>query len=88
MTERQKITIAKLLEAIASEFTTTTGRSAGEYMLRVRILPRAGEPNWHAEIGGNIGISVLGPFLVTIDRIKAIYDLDDDARGHLVSAQK
>ena len=47
-------------------------------MPSVRLHARAGEPNWNAEISGDIGISVLGPFLVALDRVKSQYDLDDD----------
>ena len=85
MTERQKVTLAKLLEAIELEFGNSLGRSAADYMPCVRIWPRAGEPNWTAEIGGNIGISIIGPFLVSLDRVKAAYSLDDDARERLLS---
>jgi len=85
MTERQKVTTAKLLAIIESEFTQLFGRSVREYMPRVRLHARAGEPNWNAEISGDIGISVLGPFLVALDRVKSQYDLEDDDRERLVA---
>ena len=85
MTERQKVTMAKLLAVIESEFTQSFGRRASEYMPRIRVRTRAGEPNWRAEIRGDVGISVLGPFLAMLDRVKAVYDLDDDARDRLIS---
>lgn len=87
MMNRQKVTIAKLLETIESEFTNSLGRSAGDYMSRVRIYARAGEPNWNAEIDGGVGISVLGPFLASLDRVKAVYNLGDDDREHLPSGR-
>ena len=85
MTERQKVTTAKLLAIIESEFTQLFGRSVREYMPRVRLHARAGEPNWNAEISGDIGISVLGPFLVALDRVKSQYDLEDDDRERLIA---
>jgi hypothetical protein len=54
-------------------------------MPRVRIRARAGEPNWHAEIGGDTGLSILGAFLESFDRVRAVYDLDVEARDRLVS---
>lgn len=56
-------------------------------MPRIRIRARAGEPNWRGEIRGDIGISVLGPFLAMLDPVKARYDLDDDARERLILRQ-
>lgn len=88
MTERQKVTTAKLLAAFEAEFAQSLGRSVAEYMPRVRLCARAGEPNWNAEIGGDIGISVLGAFLVTLDRAKAAYNLDVDARERLISGKR
>jgi hypothetical protein len=85
MSERQKLTMAKLVGVIESEFSKSLGRSAAEYMPRVRIRPRAGEPNWHAEIGGDTGLSILGAFLESFDRVRAVYDLDAEARERLVS---
>src|SRR6185312_15896462 len=85
MTERQKVTTAKLLAIIESEFSRLFGRSVRDYMPRVRLHARAGEPNWNAEISGDIGISVLGPFLVALDRVKSQYDLDDHGRERLIA---
>ena len=85
MSERQKLTMAKLVGVIETEFSKSLGRSASEYMPRVRIRPRAGEPNWHAEIGGDTGLSILGAFLESFDRVRAVYDLDAEARERLVS---
>ena len=45
---------------------------------------RVGQPNWNAEIGGDVEISVFGPFLVALDRVKALYDLDDDDHERLI----
>jgi hypothetical protein len=85
MSERQKLTMAKLLGVIETEFSKSLGRSAAEYMPRVRIRPRAGEPNWHAEIGGDTDLSILGAFLESFDRVRAVYDLDAEAGDRLVS---
>jgi len=85
MSERQKLAMAKLVGVIETEFSKSLGRSAAEYMPRVRIRPRAGEPNWHAEIGGDTGLSILGAFLESFDRVRAVYDLDAEARDRLVS---
>ena len=85
MSERQKLTMAKRVGVIETEFSKSLGRSASEYMPRVRIRPRAGEPNWHAEIGGDTGLSILGAFLESFDRVRAVYDLDAEARERLVS---
>jgi hypothetical protein len=85
MTERPKVTRANLLTSIETEFARLLGRSVASYMLGVRLHARAGEPNWNAEIGGDIGISVLGSFLVALDHVKADYDLDDDDRERLIS---
>jgi hypothetical protein len=85
MSERQKLTMVKLVGVIETEFSKSLGRSAAEYMPRVRIRPRAGEPNWHAEIGGDTGLSILGAFLESFDRVRAVYDLDAEARERLVS---
>jgi hypothetical protein len=87
VSERQTITMPKLLAVIQSEFAQSLGRSVAEYMPRIRLRARAGEPNWNAEIGGDIGISVLGPLLVSLDRVKAMYDLDDDDRERLISGK-
>jgi hypothetical protein len=84
MTERLKVTRANLLTSIETEFARLLGRSVVSYMPGVRLHARAGEPNWNAEIGADIGISVLGPFLVALDRVKADYDLDDDDRERLI----
>jgi hypothetical protein len=84
MRERQKITRAKLVGIIEGEFTKSLGRSAAEYMPRIRIRARAGEPNWHAEIGGDTGLTILGAFLESLDRVRAVYDLDADARAELL----
>ena len=54
-------------------------------MPRVRLHARAGEPNWNDEISGDIGISVLGPFLVALDRIKSEYDLEEDDHERLIA---
>jgi hypothetical protein len=85
MSERQKLTMAKLVGVIETEFSKSLGRSAAEYMPRVRIRSRAGEPNWHAEIGGDTGLSILGAFLESFDRVRAVYDLDAEARERLMS---
>jgi hypothetical protein len=85
MSERQKLTMVKLVGVIETEFSKSLGRSAAEYMPRVRIRPRAGEPNWHAEIGGDTGLTILGAFLESFDRVRAVYDLDAEARERLVS---
>lgn len=87
MTERQIVTMAKLLAVIEAEFSDSLGRSATGYMPGIRLRARAGEPNWTAEIGGDIGISVYGAFLVSIDRAKATYDLDADDRERLISGK-
>ena len=88
MSERQKLTMVKLVGVIETEFAKSLGRSAAEYMPRVRIRPRAGEPNWHAEIGGDTGLSILGAFLESFDRVRAVYDLDAEARERLVSRSR
>jgi hypothetical protein len=80
MTDRQTNTATGLLEVIEAEFSKSLGRSAAEYMPRVRIRPRFGEPNWHAEIDGAVGISIFGPFLQSLDRVRAAYDLKADDR--------
>ena len=85
MSERQKLTMAKLVGVIETEFSKSLGHSAAQYMPRVRIRARAGEPNWHAEIGGDTGLSILGAFLESFDRVRAVYDLDVEARDRLVS---
>lgn len=85
MSERQKLTMVKLVGVIETEFSKSLGRSAAEYMPRVRIRPRAGEPNWHAEIGGDTGLTILGAFLESFDRVRAVYDLDAEARERLAS---
>ena len=85
MSERQKLTMTKLVGMIETEFSKSLGRSAAEYMPRVRIRPRAGEPNWHAEIGGDTGLSILGAFFESFDRVRAEYDLDAEARDRLAS---
>lgn len=88
MSERQKLTMTKLIGVIETEFSKSLGRSAAEYMPRVRIRPRAGEPNWHAEIGGDTGLTILGAFLESFDRVRAEYDLDAEARDRLVSQSR
>jgi hypothetical protein len=85
MGERQKLTLEKLVEVIETEFGKSLGRSATEYMPRVRVRDRAGEPNWQAEIGGDTGLSILGAFLESFDRVRAVYDLDGDARHQLMA---
>ncbi len=85
MSDRQQLTMAKLMGVIETEFSKSLGRSAAEYMPRVRIRARAGEPNWHAEIGGETGLSILGAFLKSFDRVRAVYNLDAEARARLVS---
>jgi hypothetical protein len=55
---------------------------------RTFVHARAGEPNWNAEIGGDIGISALSAFLVSLDRVKAVYNLDDDDRDRLISGKR
>jgi hypothetical protein len=87
MTERQKVTRTDLLAALKAEFSKVLGRNVAGYMPSVRLNARAGEPNWNAEIGGDIGISVLGPFLVALDHVKDVYDLDDDDRERLISGR-
>lgn len=87
MTERQKVTKANLLAALETEFAKLLGRSVAGYMPSVRLNARAGEPNWNADIGGDIGISVLGAFLVALDHVKADYDLDDDDRERLIGGK-
>jgi hypothetical protein len=83
MSERQQLTMTKLVGVIETEFSKSLGRSAAEYMPRIRIRARAGEPNWHAEIGGDTGLSVLGAFLESFDRVRAAYDLNEDERDRL-----
>lgn len=83
MSERQKVPLEKLVVLIETEFAKSLGRSVAEYMSRIRIRARAGEPNWHAEIGGDTGVSVLGAFFDSFDRIRAVYDLDTDACARL-----
>lgn len=85
MSERQKLTMAKLIGIMETEFSKSLGRSAAEYMPRIRIRARAGEPNWHADIGGDTGLSVLGAFLESFDHVRAAYDLDAESRDHLTS---
>jgi hypothetical protein len=85
MSERQKLTMTKLVGMIETEFSKSLGRSAAEYMPHVRIRARAGEPNWHAEIGGDTGLSILGAFFESFDRVRAEYDLDAEARARLTS---
>jgi uncharacterized NAD(P)/FAD-binding protein YdhS len=84
MSERQKITMAKLVGILEAEFATSLGRSVAEYMPRIRIRARAGEPNWHADIGGDTGLTILGAFLESLDRVRAVYDLDAGARDQLM----
>lgn len=88
MSERQKLTLEKLVEVIETEFGKSLGRSATEYMPRIHLRPRAGEPNWHAEIGGDTGLSILGAFLESFDRVRAVYDLDGDARHELMAQSR
>lgn len=83
MSERQKLTMTKLMGVMESEFSKSLGRSAAEYMPRVRIRARAGEPNWHADIAGDAGLSVLGAFLESFDHVRAAYDLDTESRDDL-----
>jgi hypothetical protein len=85
MSERQTLSLEKLVGLLESEFGKSLGRSATEYMPRVRLRARAGEPNWHAEIGGDTGLSILGAFLESLDRVRAAYDLDADARHRLMT---
>ena len=88
MTDRQIVTMAKLLTVIEAEFSDSLGRSATGYMPGVRLRARPGEPNWAAEIGGEIGIFVYGAFLVSIGRVQAAYDLDADDRERLISGAR
>ena len=83
MSERQRLTMAKLMGVMEIEFSKSLGRSAAEYMPRIRA--RAGEPNWHADIGGDTGLSILGAFLESFDHVRTAYDLDADARDRLIS---
>jgi len=83
--ERQKLTLEKLIRVLETEFTNSLGRSVAEYMPRIRIRARAGEPNWHAEIGSDTGLSILGAFLESFDRVRAMYDLNADARDQLIA---
>lgn len=85
MSKRQKLTMANLMGIIETEFSKSLGRSAAEYMPRVRIRPRAGEPNWHADIGGDTGLSILGAFLESFDHVRATYDLDAEAHDRLMA---
>lgn len=84
MSERQKLPLEKLVTLIEAEFAKSLGRSVAEYMPRIRIRARAGEPNWHAEIGGDTGVSVLGAFFDSFDRVRAVYDLDAHSRARLL----
>ncbi len=86
MSDRQTLSLEKLVRVLETEFGKSLGRSATEYMPRIRLRARAGEPNWHAEIGGDTGLSILGAFLESLDRVRAAYDLDLDAR-HQLTAQ-
>lgn len=85
MSERRKLTLEKLMEVFETEFGNSLGRSAAEFMPRVRLRARAGEPNWHAEIGGDTGLTILGAFLESFDRVRAAYDLDPAARQQLMA---
>jgi hypothetical protein len=85
MSARQTLSLEKLVGVIEAEFAKSLGRSAAEYMPRVRLRARAGEPNWHAEIGGETGLTILGAFLESFDRVRAVYDLDPHARHQLVA---
>ena len=53
--------------------------------LRIRLRARTGEPNWHADIGGETGLTVVGAFFESFDRVRGLYDLDPDARQRLVA---
>lgn len=85
MSERQSLTMAKLMGVMETEFSKSLGRSAAEYMPRIRVRARAGEPNWHADIGGDTGLSILGAFLESFDHVRSTYDLDAEARDRLLS---
>ena len=84
MTKRQKVTTAKLLAIIESEFSQLFGRRPGT-ICRAFGDARAGEPNWNAEISGDIRISVLGPFLVALTASIPKHDLDDHGRERLIA---
>lgn len=85
MSERRKLTMETLMGVMESEFSKSLGRSAAEYMPRVRIRARAGEPNWHADLGGDTGLTILGAFLESFDHVRATYDLDAEACDRLMS---
>jgi len=85
MSQRQKLTLEKLVEVFEAEFGKSLGRSAAEFMPRIRLRARAGEPNWHAELGGDTGLTILGAFLESFDRVRAAYDLDTAARHQLMA---
>jgi hypothetical protein len=84
MSERQTLSLEKLVAVIETEFAKSLGRSVAQYMPRIRLRTRTGEPNWHADIGGDTGLIVVGAFFESFDRVRAVYDLDVDARQQLI----
>jgi hypothetical protein len=79
---RQKVGFATLAEIIESEFTKSLGRSAADLMPRVKIRASSGEPNWDVDIG-MLAPAILAAFLEAVDRVKALYDLDETSHSRL-----
>jgi hypothetical protein len=84
LAERQTVATATLAEIIEAEFSKSLGRSAADYMPRVQIRPREGQPNWDGNIG-TIAMPILSAFNEALDRVKTAYDLDEQSHRRLMS---
>jgi hypothetical protein len=51
-------------------------------MPRVKIRASSGEPNWDVDIG-MLAPAILAAFLEAVDRVKALYDLDETSHSRL-----
>lgn len=78
------MTAATLAEIIEAEFTKSLGRSAADYMPRVRIRASEGEPNWHVTVGVIVW-PILGAFNEAMGRVQTAYDLDEQSHRRLTA---
>ena len=84
MAERQTVAAATLREIIEAEFSKSLGRSAADYMPRVQLRSREGQPNWDGNIG-TIALPILSAFNEALERVKTAYDLDEQSHRPLRS---
>ena len=81
---RLLVATATLAEIIEAAFTKCLGRSAAEFMPRVRIRAGDGQPNWDVTIG-TIALPILSAFNEAWHRLQVAYELDESSHRLLMS---